>query len=238
MQSGPDEREWLELTDAEGATWLFDVGFLLSSYHCIYGQGCPSIEPEPDPSETIGCCSHGAHLIDRNDRKRVARYVDRLTPEQWQFHPRAVEKGGPFKKSSGDWMTRKASGACIFLNRAGFEGGSGCALHIAALKAGERPLDWKPTVCWQVPIRLDVHTDDYGHETVLVRAWQRRDWGPGGDEFHWWCSEAPEAHTSPVPFHETVSDELEELLGADLHGRLVTALRARTGSRETPVVLT
>ena len=236
MHSGPDEREWLQLTGDDGATWLFDVGFLLSSYHCIYGQGCPSIEPEPDPSETIGCCSHGAHLVDRDDRSAVLEHAARLGPDQWQFRSRAEDKGGPLKKKSGDWMTRKVAGACIFLNRPGFEGGAGCALHLGALAAGERPLDWKPTVCWQLPIRLDVHTDEYGHETVLVRAWQRRDWGPGGEEFHWWCAEAPEAHTSSRPFHETVAEELDALLGADLHGRLVAALAARR--RETPVALT
>ncbi len=235
MTPAADGRQWIELTDDEGTTWLFDVGFLLSDYHCIYGQGCPSIETEPDPTGTIGCCSHGAHFIDREDRVRVQGHAERLTAAQWQHHDRAEAKGGPFKKKGGDWMTRKAGGACIFLNRDGFEGGSGCALHLGALAAGERPLDWKPTVCWQLPIRLDVHTDDYGHETVLVRAWHRRDWGPGGDEFHWWCTESPLAHGATVPFYRTASEELAELLGADLHRRLVAAL-ARHGS-ETPVVL-
>ncbi|MEL7155151.1 MAG: hypothetical protein AAFN30_00975 [Actinomycetota bacterium] len=234
MHRAPDERQWLELTDADGATWLFDVDFLLSDYRCIYGEGCRSIEPEPDPTETIGCCSHGAHFIDGDDRRRVAAAADRLTPEQWQFHPRAAERGGPLKKKkSGEWVTRKAMGACIFLNRAGFAGGGGCALHIGALEAGERPLDWKPQVCWQVPIRLDVHTDDYGHETVMVRAWQRRDWGPGGAEFNWWCTESPEAHVGTEPFYRTAAEELAELLGPELHRQLVANLDRR--GTETPV---
>lgn len=235
MHRAPGDRQWLELTDSDGATWLFDVGFMVSNYRCIYGEGCKSIEPEPDPTETIGCCSHGAHFIDRDDRKRVQEAAERLTPEQWQFHPRATERGGPLKKRSGEWVTRKAAGACIFLNRDGFEGGSGCALHIGALQAGERPLDWKPQVCWQVPIRLDVHTDDYGHETVLVRAWRRRDWGPGGDEFNWWCTESPEAHVGTQAFYRTAAEELDELLGTKLYQQLVASLDSRNG--ETPVQL-
>ena len=235
MPDAHGERQWLELIDADGATWLFDVGFLLSDYRCIYGEGCRSIEPEPDPTETIGCCSHGAHFVDKEDRLDVLAAAARLRPDQWQFHDRAAERGGPLKKRSGDWTTRKADGACIFLNRDGFEGGSGCALHIGALEAGERPLDWKPQVCWQVPIRLDVHTDDYGHETVMVRAWQRRDWGPGGDEFNWWCTESPDAHIGTDPFYVTAGEELDELLGTDLYKRLVTSLERRR--TETPVRL-
>ncbi len=46
-----------------------------------------------------------------------------------------------------------------------------------ALEQRKRPVDFKPDVCWQVPIRFDVHTDDYEQDTVFVRAWERRDWG-------------------------------------------------------------
>ena len=78
-----------------------------------------------------------------------------------------MSKGGPFKqKKSGEWVTRKTKGACIFLNRPDFPGGQGCALHRAALEREERPVDWKPDVCWQVPIRLDIHTDDYDNDTL------------------------------------------------------------------------
>ena len=88
-------------------------------------------------------------------------------------------------------MTRLVDDACIFLNRPGSPQGAGCALHVAALEAGERPLDWKPNVCWQLPLRLEHSTDENGHVTSRLRDWKRRDWGDGGHEFHWWCTEAP-----------------------------------------------
>ena len=96
-------------------------------------------------------------------------------------------------------VTRLVDDACIFLNRPDFPGGPGCALHRAALDAGERPMDWKPNVCWQLPLRLDHHTDDNGHITSTLREWKRRDWGPGGAEFHWWCTESPDAFVGTVP---------------------------------------
>jgi hypothetical protein len=232
-----DQHQWISLSDAGGATWLFDLDFLLSSYECIYGRGCPSIEPEPDPTGTIGCCSHGAHLVDGADRRRVEKRAASLTGAEWQHKARADKRGGPVKKKGGDWTTRKAAGACIFLNGDGFPGGSGCALHAAALARGERPLDWKPTVCWQVPIRLDVHTDDYGHETVLVRAWQRRDWGPGGEDFHWWCTEEPAANQAPTPLYVTCREELTELCGEELYLRLAACLDRRRDPAGTPVLL-
>ncbi len=44
-------------------------------------------------------------------------------------------------------------GACVFLNRPGFAGGAGCALHSLALRTGRHPLATKPDVCWQLPVR-------------------------------------------------------------------------------------
>lgn len=231
-----DERQWVSLEDGESTTWLFDVGYLLSNYHCIYGEGCPSIDEQPDPTETNGCCSHGAHFINAEDRRRVVALAEQLDDNEWQFRARASARGGPVKKKKrGEWVTRKVDGACIFLNREGFEGGKGCALHHGAVNRGERPLDWKPTVCWQVPIRLDVHEDDYGHETILVRAWERRDWGPGGEAFHWWCTEEDAAYSAATPVYETARDELVELVGEEVYTRLQVELDRRR--RETPVSL-
>ncbi|MEM7341455.1 MAG: hypothetical protein AAF467_22570 [Actinomycetota bacterium] len=236
MPASPDGGEWISLADEDDdSTWLFDVAFLTSNYHCIYGQGCPGIESEPDPTGTVGCCAHGAHFVDKEDRQNVIDAAARLTDEQWQLKDRAEEKGGPLKKKGGDWITRTHKGACIFLNRDGFAGGSGCALHIGAMAAGVEPLRWKPAVCWQVPIRLDVHTDDYGHETVLLRAWRRRDWGPGGEDFHWWCTEESVAYSAAEPVYLNAKAELVELMGKELYERLVNQLERR--AVETPVAL-
>ena len=147
------------------------------------------------PAEHLqqGCCSYGAHFIDDDDLAAVEQAAARLTKEQWQFRAKGKRGGILAKDDDGARTTRVVDGACIFLNRPGFAGGVGCALHIGALEAGERPLDWKPDVCWQLPLRLEERTDEHGHVTSFVREWKRRDWGDGGHEFHWWCTDSPEA---------------------------------------------
>lgn len=232
-----DGHDWLSLKEEDGTDWLFDVTFLLSGFRCIYGAGCQSIAPESNTTNMLGCCTHGAHLVDDEDLAAVNAAIEHLTGDDWQFKGRSDNKGGPLKqKKSGDWVTRKAKGACIFLNRPEFPGGAGCALHRAALRSGARPIDWKPDVCWQVPIRLDVHEDDYENQTVFVRAWQRSDWGPGGEELGWWCIEDHEPYKGAEPLYRSARAELEEMIGADLYHRLQNELHLR--ETQTPVELT
>ena len=51
--------------------------------------------------------------------------------------------------------TQRPDGPCVFLNDADFPGGGGCALHAQALRDGVHPLEYKPDVCWQLPVRRD-----------------------------------------------------------------------------------
>jgi hypothetical protein len=242
-----DRHAWLALEDPEqNATWMFDLSFLRSGYECVYGRGCQSIHPEPSAPDSFGCCIHGAHMVDDEDRETVQHFIDQLEPDEWQFHGRAQAKGGALKqKGNGDWVTRKVDGACIMLNRDGFAGGAGCALHQAAVRRGERALDWKPDVCWQVPLHLDILENEYGHETILVRAWNRHDWGPGGEDFHWWCIENDDPYRGQQAVYRSHRDELIEMVGEGIYRRLVEAVesqeaderRAGLTSSETPVAL-
>jgi hypothetical protein len=210
-----DLHQWVSFEDEEeDRTWVFDLTFLASGWGCLFGQGCPGVAERPAPELELGCCRHGAHFTDGDDRARVEAVAARLDDHTWQFRWRAQRAGGPIRTApGGEIVTRLADGACIFLNRPGFAGGAGCALHAAALAAGERPLDWKPDVCWQLPLRRVDETDVYGHVTSTVREWKRRDWGPGGDEFHWWCTDAPDAYGGATPAYETLRDELVALVG-------------------------
>ena len=221
-----DQHEWFSFEDPdEERTWLFDVTFLLSSWTCIWGAGCQGVLTGPAPELNQGCCSYGAHFRDDVDYKRVIRYAKRLKPEQWQFHDVAKKRGGfAIQQKNGDWKTRLVKDACIFLNRPGFAGGEGCALHAAAGAAGERFVDWKPEVCWQLPIRHVDSTDENGHVTSTIREWKRRDWGEGGLEFHWWCTEAPDAFVGKQPAYITLADELRETVGDEVYKALAEHL--------------
>jgi hypothetical protein len=227
----PDDlHEWISFEDPEEErTWVFDATFLRSNYRCIYGEGCLGVLDAPAPELALGCCSYGAHFVDDDDVANVVKAFVRLRPDQMQFHAKArrggfLRPGEPGDDGAPTTITRMVDDACIFLNRPGFAGGVGCSLHIAALEAGERPLDWKPNVCWQVPLRLEHSTDENGHVTSRLREWKRRDWGEGGADFHWWCTESPEAFVGAEPVYRSSRDEIIELVGAHIYGTLVEQL--------------
>jgi hypothetical protein len=229
-----DLHEWLSF-DVEDETYQFDLTFLTSAWTCIFGRGCQGVLTGPAPELEQGCCSYGAHFTDKADRKRVADHAARLTEEQWQFKAEAEAEGGPIHRNDAkEWVTRQADDACIFLNRPDHPGGAGCALHRAALESGERPLDWKPDVCWQLPLRLEEHTDDNGHVTRILREWKRRDWGEGGAEFHWWCTDGPEAFVGGHPVWVELRDEIIELVGEVPFAALVEELSRRRPGQFLP----
>ncbi len=234
MSAPEDLHEWISFEDPdEHRTWLFDATYLRSNYTCIYGAGCQGIGDEPDPGAMAGCCSLGAHFVDRDDLANVEAHVERVGKRHWQFRKRARKdgfwaEGDPSEDDEGvlqpTFTTRLEDGGCIFLNRPGFEGGVGCALHIAAVEAGERPMDWKPQVCWQVPIRLEDSVDESGHVNSRVREWKRRDWGTGGDDFAWWCTDTDDAFVGHEPLYRSARDELVELVGASIYELLAEQL--------------
>ncbi|HEX2038929.1 MAG TPA: hypothetical protein VHF47_04255 [Acidimicrobiales bacterium] len=230
-----DAHEWVSFEDPEeDRTWVFDVTFLTSPWTCIFGRGCQGVLTGPAEELVQGCCSYGAHFTDEDDVALVQAAAATLTAEQWQFRAQGRRRGIVKTTAAGETVSRLVDGACIFLNRPGFPGGPGCALHRAALERGERPLDTKPNVCWQLPLRREDAEADDGHVTSTVRQWDRRHWGDGGQEFHWWCTESPEAFVGVRPVYEELRDELVELVGAQVYGMVVKYLEERSGA---PVAL-
>ncbi len=224
---GAPDREWVSFEDdEEDRTWVFDVTFLESAWTCIFGRGCQGVLTGPAPELVQGCCSYGAHFTGAEDVARVEAAAATLSADQWQFRRQGRSRGVHRTTAEGETITRLVQGACVFLNRPGFEGGPGCALHRAALERGERPMDLKPDVCWQLPLRREDHVDG-DHVTTTVSEWRRRNWGAGGAEFHWWCTEAPEAFVDSDPVYLTMADELTGLVGEAMYARLAAWLDAR-----------
>ena len=213
----------------EERTWLFDLEFLTSTWTCIYGRGCPGIESEAAPAEALGCCNHGAYIADEDDRERVSAAVDSLSADVWQHRSVANQRGGAlYKDRNGDWRTRVVDGACIMLNRPGFDGGIGCALHVEAERRGVPHLTLKPDVCWQVPLRREDHQATSGHVFSLVRRWQRSDWGGIDVNVHWWCTEPDGSFGGDQPVYAGMRDELVAIAGRAVVDRLVAEIEARS----------
>ncbi|HET9691352.1 MAG TPA: hypothetical protein VFP61_09370 [Acidimicrobiales bacterium] len=206
----------VEVDDAADATrWRFDADWLQSNWTCIWGRGCLGIEATPDDTGVLGCCSVGAELADEEEAMTVAALAATLDPARWQHHGSAATRpDGVF--SGGRRATAVVDGACVFLNRAGFAGGAGCALHLAAVDAGESPLDWKPAVCWQLPLRVDWEADPSrdGGEVATVRRWTRADWGDEGETMAWCCTEGERAYVGQRPVVDALADELGAITGA------------------------
>src|SRR3712207_8290845 len=58
--------------------------------------------------------------------------------------------------------------------------------------------------------------------TTLFRSgeFDRRGWGPGGHDLHWWCTGSPAAHVSAEPLVVTYAGELTALLGTAAYEEL------------------
>ncbi|MGQ4516964.1 hypothetical protein [Streptomyces sp. DW26H14] len=253
-------RAWVEFPDPADDEQVFrcDLTWLTSKWTCVFGSGCQGIQAGRADD---GCCTLGAHFSDEDDEARVAEHVARLTPEIWQYHDEGT-RGGWTQESDADddadaaddesdsddadsdddgpqRQTRVFNGSCIFQNRPGFAGGAGCALHILALKEGREPLETKPDVCWQLPVRRTYDWIDRPDDTRVLRVsigeYDRRGWGPGGHDLHWWCTSATSAHGAGDPVYVSYRPELTELMGKEAYDVLTDLCERRVAS-ELPLV--
>jgi hypothetical protein len=104
-------------------------------------------------------------------------------------------------------------------------------LHLAALDAGESPIEWKPSVCWQLPIHVDWVPGDGDTEVATVRGWTRDDWGDHGETMAWCCTEGDRAYVGDRPVVESLAEELEAIVGTEVFVELRRRVRPdRAGS--------
>jgi hypothetical protein len=232
-------REWIEFPDPADPEHLIraDLTWLLSRWSCVFGRTCHGIIAGRSAD---GCCSHGAFFTDADDEKRVRGAVKRLTPRTWQHYRRGFKNYTEMDSVDGEaparrTATRGEDGPCVFLNDPDFPGGGGCALHAQALRDGVHPLEYKPDVCWQLPIRRDQDwvTRPDGTKVLVstLGEFDRRGWGAGGHDLDWWCTSSPEAHVGTEPMYVSYEPELTALIGKAAYARLAAfcAERARRG---------
>jgi hypothetical protein len=227
-------REWIEFLDPGDPQHLIraDLTWLLSRWTCVFGKGCHGIIKGRSGD---GCCSHGAFFTDADDEKRVRAAARKLTPQTWQHFRRGFKNYTEMDSIDGKHPARRTAtrddGPCVFLNDADFPGGGGCALHAQALRDGVHPLEYKPDVCWQLPIRRDQdwskRTDGSKVLVTTLTEFDRRGWGEGGHELHWWCTSSPEAHVGTEPMFRSYRPELVALIGAGAYQRLAELCEAR-----------
>jgi hypothetical protein len=206
--------------DAGDTVWRFEPTFLRSGWTCIWGRGCLGILDEPAEHLGQGCCSVGAELADEDEARMISALAATLDPTAFEHHANAVEGEGGIFSDASRTSTRVVDGACIFLNRPGFDGGPGCALHIAALAAGESPIEWKPSVCWQLPIKVDWAEGEGNTEVATLRRWSRADWGDEGETMAWCCTEGDLAYQGDQRVIDSLGAELEAIVGTEVYVEL------------------
>jgi hypothetical protein len=206
-----------EISDGQ-TTWRFERDFLESGWECLWGRGCLGIGPEPAAELALGCCSIGADLGDEDEARMMAALAATLEPALFEHHAEAGD-GGIFRDEARS-HTRVVAGACIFLNRPGFAGGAGCALHLAAMAAGEPALEWKPSVCWQLPLKVDWTPGPGATEVATVHRWTRKDWGAEGETMAWCCTEGDKAYGGSRRVIDSLGAELEAMVGTETYVEL------------------
>jgi hypothetical protein len=206
-----------EIVDGD-TTWRFDVDFLTSNWTCIFGRGCVGIRPEPAEHLGHGCCSLGADLDGDDEAMLIGALAATLAPDRFERHAEAASGG--ILADTDRLATRVVDGACIFLNGPGFAGGHGCALHLAADDAGESPTQWKPSVCWQLPIHVEWAPGPGTTEVATVRRWARADWGDDAAAIGWWCTEDDGAFVGEQRVVDAMADELVAIVGTEVHVEL------------------
>nr|WP_245548382.1 hypothetical protein [Gordonia araii] len=237
-------REWYEFADPDNPEhWIrADLTWLCSHWTCVFGTPACAGIIEGRPND--GCCTHGAYLSDADDRERLEHGVALLEAGDWQFAD--IGGGGTDPLGPDGYLvevdsddeepalkTRVHDGACVFLNRPGFDRGPGCALHAMALRKGIEPLEVKPDVCWQLPVRRTQEWEERPDGTQIlvdtITEYDRRGWGEGGHDLAWYCSGSPDAHVGAKQVWESYAPELTELIGASAYAELAAVCRQRAG---------
>jgi hypothetical protein len=225
-------KEWATFIDPRDAsTWQIDLTFLASAWKCIYGCGCKGIHGQA----AGGCCQSGVYIQASADDEQgaedfemVKERVKQLTSEDWDNKERFRKNWWKERdKGSGSKHTKVNKGMCVFQNRGeGSSGTIGCAFHIAALRRGEEPIDWKPWTCGLVPFAID-HSEDGQHHTLRPYE-HERDWGSGeGEPLDWWCVDSPDAYVAAQAVYRTEESLLRRVLGDALYDEVAAYMDER-----------
>ena len=73
-----------------------------------------------------------------------------------------------------------------------------------------------PSVCWQLPIKVDWAAGADDTEVATVRRWTRRDWGAEGETMAWCCTEGSLAYVGDRPVIDSPGTELEAIVGTEV----------------------
>src|SRR5690349_21155031 len=195
-------REWVEFYDPDNPEHLIaaDMTWLLSRWTCVFGTPACKGTVEGRPDD--GCCSHGAFLSDKDDRARLDDAVKQLTDEDWQFRDKGLGKKGYLEWDEYDDKPN--------LRTRKYKGAC-IFLNRPGFPAG---------------IGCALHSEAL---RTVITEYDRRGWGEGGADLHWYCTGDPNAHVGAKQVWESYGPELTELLGEKAYAELAAMCKRRSG---------
>ena len=103
---------------------------------------------------------------------------------------------------------------------------------MAALRGARARSDWKPRICWQVPLFFD--TDDETPDHHGARVADCRSWGRKGN-IDWWCTERHDAFSADQALYVTMEAELRRVCGDAVYDELAAYCKSRQTGELTEV---
>ena len=196
--TGPT-REWITIPvpGKERKQWQIDVTFLMSSWRCIFGQGCQGVLTEPAPEMVAGLL-----LVRRARVREEGQGQGREAREAARRRRVAVQEGrheeGRVERRRGkdEWRTRLVQG-CVRIPQSSRLRGR-ARLRVAPARDEHRAsTSARPSRRCAGSCRCarSTATRKTRSVTSVLTEFGRDGWGEGGEEFAWWCTEAPEAFT-------------------------------------------
>lgn len=195
--------------------------FMCDGRRCVVWRGADETEPLLDRS----CCGRYSVPVTQIGEKRILDHLEAIQevlPEDQQIeswddifeydedNQRQLQMDGPFN-------------ACVF--RLYENGRSLCAVHKAALVAGQNPNDWKPITCMLWPLVADRYKGDDGKDVWFLSVYCKEtcevfEQDDDGDPVA--CIEDDDEE---YPFvYESMRSELEHVFGREWYMKLLKAI--------------
>ena len=164
-----------------------------SAWTCIFGARLPGRAHRAGPELEQGCCSYGAHFTDDDDIADTSRDGRPGSPTSSGSSARRANGGRDHEADAGRRGRDPPRRRCVHLPepaRASPAGRDARSTAPRSRPASDRSTG-SPTSAGSCRCAWRRRPTTYGHVTSTLREWKRRDWGAGGVEFHWWCTEDP-----------------------------------------------
>ena len=198
-------------------------------------QRLPGRAHRARPELVQGCCSYGAHLVDKKDARRVEKAAATLTPEEWQNH--GVKKNVIETNKHGETVTRLVDDACIFLNGPDFAGRRRLCLPHRRRPAGRQLHDAQA----RGVLAAAAAPRGPGGRRRGARHLGRSASGTGGTGARAAANSTGGAPSRPrrssgkKPVYREMQAELTEMVGSKIYDRFVALVRERERLRTNGV---